>query len=54
MYFLRTYECGTVRWGKRENNERDEPNQGTIYVHMEILQQNFLYNYHMLIKTFLK
>jgi hypothetical protein len=55
------YEYGTLkpdkvilrRWrGKRENNEGDEPNQGTLYAYMEMSQQNSLYSYYMLMKTF--
>jgi hypothetical protein len=47
MYFLCIYECGTLkpekvilkmRRRKRENNGRDEPNQGTSCVYMEMSQ----------------
>jgi hypothetical protein len=42
------------RMGRRNNNGEDEPNWGTIHVYMEMSQQNPLYNYHILIKTFKK
>jgi hypothetical protein len=41
-------------WEKREINGKNGPNWGTIYVYMEVSQRNTLYNYHILIKTFLK
>jgi hypothetical protein len=41
-----------VEWRKRENNGRDEPNWGTIYVYMEMPQRNRPDNYCMLIKAF--
>jgi hypothetical protein len=36
----------------RENNGEDEPKQYTIYVYMEMSQQDPLYNYHILIHFF--
>jgi hypothetical protein len=39
-------------WRKRENNRGEEPNWGTIYVYVEISQQNPLYNYYIPIKMF--
>jgi hypothetical protein len=38
----------------RENNGVDELNWGILYVYIEMSQQNALYNYHILIKMFLK
>jgi hypothetical protein len=40
--------------GKREDNGGDEPNWDSLYTYMEMSQQNPLYNYYKLIKTFLK
>jgi hypothetical protein len=50
-------------WENRSNNGRDEPNQGTIngrdetnqgtiYVYLEMSQQNPLYTYRILVKSF--
>jgi hypothetical protein len=45
VYSLHMYEYGTLKpievilrrgWRKRENNGGEEPNQGTLYVHMEM------------------
>jgi hypothetical protein len=52
------YEYGTMkpvkviskRRREREYNGGDEPNQGILYSHMEMSQQNPLYNYYILIK----
>jgi hypothetical protein len=33
---------------------RDKPNRGALYTHMEMSQQNLLYNYYILIKTLKK
>jgi hypothetical protein len=47
MYFLYKYEYGTLKTveailrgerRKRENNGRNEPNQGTLYAYMEMSQ----------------
>jgi hypothetical protein len=55
------YEDGTLKpvkvilrrgKGMRENDGGDEPNQGTVCAHMEMLRQNSLYNYHILKKMF--
>jgi hypothetical protein len=60
MYFLHMYEYGTLKpfkvilrrgKGKRENNGGDEPHRGTLGAYTEMLQQNSLYNYYILIKT---
>jgi hypothetical protein len=49
IYFLYIYEYGTLklvkvilskRIGKRESNGGDESNQSTVYVYVEISQQN--------------
>jgi hypothetical protein len=47
MYFLHVYEYGTLKpaeailrrgKGKRENNGGDVPNQGTLYIYVEMSQ----------------
>jgi hypothetical protein len=38
--------------GRGRIMEGDEPNQGKIYVFIEMSQGNPLYNYHILIKIF--
>jgi hypothetical protein len=59
MNFLYLYEYGILkpveailRRGRGKNNGEDEPNQGMLYAYMEMLQQNFLYSYYILIKMF--
>jgi hypothetical protein len=57
------HECGTLKptelilrraWGSRENNRKDEPNQGIILCIYGNVTMKPLYNYHILIKMFLK
>jgi hypothetical protein len=59
--FLYKYDYGTLKpvkdlkekeLEKREKKGGEEPNWGTIYLYLEMSQQNSLCKYHLLIETF--